>query len=99
MLRSLHACSHCRGPCEARCCPKDARARRERRLRAFASGSLVTLIVHHRGRLRGDTPGARRSFDAYGVAILTVTEGKVTAHVDYSDYETIDRQFGGLAVE
>ncbi|MYE13842.1 MAG: ester cyclase [Gammaproteobacteria bacterium] len=67
--------------------------------RAFASGSLVTLIVHYRGRLRGDTPGAGRSFDAYGVAILTVTDGKVTAHVDYIDYETIDRQFGGLAVE
>lgn len=67
--------------------------------RAFASGSLVTLVVHYRGRLRGDAPGAPRSFDAYGVAILTVTDGKVTEHVDYIDYETIDRQFGGLAIE
>lgn len=67
--------------------------------RAFASGSLVTLVVHYRGRLRGDAPGPGRSFDAYGVAILTVTDGKVTEHVDYIDYETIDRQFGGLALE
>lgn len=63
--------------------------------RAFASGPLVTLIVHYRGRMRG----AERSFNAYGVAVLTVTDGRVTEHVDYFDYETIDRQFGGLAVE
>ena len=67
--------------------------------RVFASGSLVTLVVRYRGRLRGDAPGPGRSFDAYGVAILTVTGGKVTEHVDYIDYATIDRQFGGLAVE
>ena len=35
-----------------------------------------------------------RAFDAYGVAILTVTDGKVTDHVDYIDYETIDRAVG-----
>ena len=63
--------------------------------RAFASGPIVTLIIHYRGRMRG----ADRSFDAHGVAVLTVTDERVTEHVDYIDYETIDRQFGGLAVE
>ncbi len=63
--------------------------------RAFASGPIVTLIIHYRGRMRG----ADRFFDAHGVAVLTVTDERVTEHVDYIDYETIDRQFGGLAVE
>lgn len=67
--------------------------------RAFASGRLVTLFVHYRGRFRDEAPGGVRAFDAYGVAILTVTDGKVTEHVDYIDYATIDRQLGGLATD
>ena len=67
--------------------------------RAFASGHLVTLILRYRGRFRDEAPGGARAFDAHGVAILTVTDGKVTDHVDYIDYETIDAQLGGLAAD
>ena len=67
--------------------------------RAFASGRLVTLLLHYRGRFRDEAPGGARAFDAYGVAILTVTDGKVVDHVDYIDYGTIDRQLGGLATD
>lgn len=64
----------------------------------FASGRHVTLVVRYRGRLDGEamgTEGGPRSFDTPGVTILTVVGGKVVHHLDYVDYETLERQLGG----
>lgn len=61
----------------------------------FASGPHVTLIVRYRGRIAGaalGTEGGARGFDVPGVAILTVVDGKVVHHLDYVDYETLQRQ-------
>ena len=61
----------------------------------FASGRHVTLVVRYRGRLDGEamgTEGGPRSFDTPGVTILTVVGGKVVHHLDYVDYETLERQ-------
>ncbi len=63
----------------------------------FASGRHVTLVVRYRGRLDGEamgTEGGPRSFDTPGVTILTVAGGKVVHHLDYVDYETLERQLG-----
>ena len=61
----------------------------------FASGRHVTLVVRYRGRLDGEalgTDGGPRSFDTPGVTVLTVVGGKVVHHLDYVDYETLERQ-------
>lgn len=61
----------------------------------FASGDHVTLVVRYRGRLAGEalgTEGGSRGFDVPGVTILTVVGGKVVHHLDYVDYETLQRQ-------
>ncbi|MYE13843.1 MAG: ester cyclase [Gammaproteobacteria bacterium] len=61
----------------------------------FASGRHVTLLVRYRGRLDGEalgTEGGPRGFDVPGVTILTVVDGKVVHHLDYVDYETLQRQ-------
>ena len=63
----------------------------------FASGRHVTLVVRYRGRLDGEamgTEGGPRSFDTPGVTALTVVGGKVVHHLDYVDYETLERQLG-----
>ena len=64
----------------------------------WASGNHVTLVVRYRGRLDGaalGTEGGPRRFDVPGVTILTVVGGKVVHHLDYVDYETLERQLRG----
>lgn len=66
----------------------------------FASGPHVTLIVRYRGRLAGaalGTEGGPRGFDVPGVTVLTVVDGKVVYHLDYVDYETLERQLSDAA--
>ena len=66
----------------------------------FASGSHVTLVVRYRGQVDGavlGTEGGPRRFDTPGVTILTVVGGKVVHHLDYVDYETLQRQLSDSA--
>ena len=61
----------------------------------WASGRHVTLMVRYSGRLEGaalGTAGGPRRFDVPGVTILTLVGGKVAHHLDYVDYETLERQ-------
>ena len=61
----------------------------------FVSGPHVALIVRYRGHVDGEvlgTQGGPRRFDTPGVTILTVVGGKVVHHLDYVDYETLERQ-------
>ena len=60
----------------------------------------MTLVVRYRGRLAGEalgTEGGSRGFDVPGVTILTVVGGKVVHHLDYVDYETLQRQLSDPA--
>lgn len=66
----------------------------------FASGLHVTLVVRYRGHLPGEalgTEGGPRGFDVPGVTILQVVGGKVVHHLDYVDYETLQRQLSDPA--
>lgn len=61
----------------------------------WSSGRHVTLTVRYRGRLDGEalgTQGGPRGFDVPGVTVLTVVGGKIVHHLDYVDYDTLERQ-------
>ena len=66
----------------------------------WSSGRHVTLTVRYRGRLDGEalgTQGGPRGFDVPGVTVLTVVGGKIVHHLDYVDYDTLERQLSEAA--